>query len=249
MAQVLERGDIYFVYRPRVDEETVEGFADVQRTYMILSPSGRGRHRLIVLGQKRLPEAHTGGRRVWGFVDKVGRRPEEVEDELERAVYGTKTLGVREQPAARPAGEGVYAIVRHDDHTHLAYALELPRRPGDVQEELRIEPQASYVISVKNPEAPSPPGVGLPAERRAAFPEQLQQVFRGRRFAAADPPALLDHEGAEVMLVGTDEDVAEDLGIRLDPQRETEHTAEIFNQLRMEKDQHPTEPLFRGEWR
>jgi hypothetical protein len=249
MAQVLERGDIYFVYRPRVEEETVEGFEDVQRTYMILSPRARGRHRLIVLGQKRLPEARDGGQRVWGFVDKVGRRPEEVEDQLERVVYGTKTRGTREQPAARPAGEGVYAIVRHEDHTHLAYALELPRQPGAVQEALRIEPEGSYVLSVKNPEAPSPPGVGLPAERRAAFPAELQRVFHGRRFAEADPPELLDHEGAEVLLVGTDEDVSEDLGIRLDPQKETEHTAEIFTQLRLEKEQHPTEPLFRGEWR
>ena len=32
-------------------------------------------------------------------------------------------------PPARPAAEGIYAIVRHGDHTHLAYVIELPQRP------------------------------------------------------------------------------------------------------------------------
>jgi hypothetical protein len=103
MAQVLERDDIYRVYRPRVEEETVEGFEDVQRTFMILSPRARGRHRLIVLGQKRLPEARGGGQRVWGLADRVGRRPDEIEDQLERVLYATKTRGVGEQLAARSA--------------------------------------------------------------------------------------------------------------------------------------------------
>jgi hypothetical protein len=31
---------------------------------------------------------------------------------------------------AGPAGEGRYAIVDHDGHTHLVYALELPQEPG-----------------------------------------------------------------------------------------------------------------------
>ena len=26
--------------------------------------------------------------------------------------------------------EGIYAIVRHGNHTHLAYVIELPQRPG-----------------------------------------------------------------------------------------------------------------------
>jgi hypothetical protein len=249
MTQVLERGNIYFVYRPKVQEEMPEGLEDVQRTYVVLSPYGKRRHRLIVLGQKHLPEIREGGERVWGYVNKVGREPREIEDELEQETYGTKTRGERVRPAARPAGEGIYAIVRHGDHTHLAYALELPPRPGKVQGELEIGPEGSYVLSVKNPERPSPPGVGLRGDRKADFPEHLQGRFRGRRFMDVDPPELLDYEGAEVLLVGAAEDVSDELGIRLDPQRETADTAEIFNQFKLERDQHPTEPLFRGEWR
>jgi hypothetical protein len=40
----LERGNIYFVYTPRVhslgEEATVEGLEDIERTYMILSVDG-----------------------------------------------------------------------------------------------------------------------------------------------------------------------------------------------------------------
>ena len=249
MVDLLERGDIFFIYRPRVQEESAESLEDVQRSYMVLSPKGKQRHRLIVLGQKRLPEIHDGGDRVWGYVDMVERDPRNVEEELGRQTYETKTRGERTRPEARPAGEGVYAIVRHDDHTHLAYELELPRKPGEVQEELEIEPEASYIISIKNPEAPSPPGVGLRGERKVDFPRRLQEQFRGRRFADVDPPEMLDYVGAEVLLIGADEDVSEELGIQLNPERESLNTAEIFTKLKMEKREHPIEPLTKGEWR
>ena len=247
--EVLERGDIFFVYRPRVQEESAEGLQDVQRSYMVLSPEGKRRHRLIVLGQKRLPDIQDGGDRVWGYVEAVKPDPRKLEDALDRRTYRTKTRGERVQPEARPAGEGVYAIVRHDDHTHLAYELELPSQPGEVQEELEIEPEATYIISIKNPEAPSPPGAGLRGERKVDFPRRLRDQFRGRRFADADPPAFLDYEGAEVLLIGAEEDVSEELGIQLNPERETVETAEIFTKLKLEQDEHPIEPLTKGEWR
>jgi hypothetical protein len=58
------------------------------------------------------------------------------------------------------------------------------------------------------------------------------------------------------VLIGADEDVFEEpgvrvfeeLGIRLEPQRETIDTAELFNDLRMERAAHPLKPLFEGRW-
>jgi hypothetical protein len=49
-------------------------------------------------------------------------------------------------------GEGKYTIVKHDNHTELAYILELPEIPGPTQREFEIKKQASYIISVKNPD-------------------------------------------------------------------------------------------------
>lgn len=246
-SQLLEKGDIYFLYRPKVEKKEVKSINDVQRFYIVLSPQGKNIYRLITVGKQSLPEVEDGGERNWGFVSKIGRKAEDVEDELDREVYDTKTRGQRELEAARPAGEGVYAIVRHGDHTHLAYTLELPKKPGEVQREFRIEDEASYIISVKNPQTPSPRGAGLKGESKAEYPKRLQELFEGRRFADAEPD-FLDFEGTELVLIGATENPLKELQIELKAQNETEATAEIFKDLRLERDQHPIKPLIEGKW-
>ena len=248
MADVLERGDIYFIYRPKVEQTSAAGLEDVQRFFVILSPSDKRRHRLLVIGRKKLPAISDKQERNWGFVQKVSRNPEDIEDDLDRLTYSTQTHGERHLSPARPAGEGVYTIARHDTHTHLAFALELPERPGEVQEELNIPAEGSYIITGKNPDVDAPPGVGLPEQDQADLPQRLRDRFHGRRFIPADPPDFLDREGTEFVLIGADEDVFEELGVRLDPERETIETAELFNDLRMERTAHPLKPLFEGRW-
>lgn len=64
-SRTLERGDIYFVYTPRVhspgEETDVEGLEDIERTYMILSVRGTRLYRRIVVGFKRMPDVERGG--------------------------------------------------------------------------------------------------------------------------------------------------------------------------------------------
>ena len=164
---VLERGDIYFAYRPRVDEPVVRDLDDVQRFY---------------------------------------------------------------------------------NDTHLASMLELPEEPGEVQRAFNIAREASYVATVRNPKAPAARGTGLDETRRAEFPRNLRMRFKGRRFTDLDPPDFLDHEGAEILLVGAKPTVLDALGRVVDPERETEATAEIFNELLMEKSVRPVAPLLSGRW-
>lgn len=222
---------------------------DVQRLYVVLHPHRKRKYRLIIIGEKRLPSVtREGDRKSWGFVEKVAGRAQEIEDELDPELHRTKTRGERLWPAARPAGEGVYAIVRHGDHTHLAYALELPAEPGDVQRALNIVREGSFIVSVKNPEAPSPPGLGHDESRRAKYPKTLRERFGDRRFIDLDPPDLLNYEGAEILLIGASGDVAGELGLKLDAEHETEATAEIFRDLGLEKSLHPVAPLFEGRW-
>lgn len=240
MSEVLERGNIYFFYRPRLGQEVVRGLEDIRRFYLILKPHGKDRYRLLIIGRKRLPEVADGRETYWGFVDKVRCRPEDIEATLD---------ATDEEPAARPVGEGVYAIARHGDHTHLAYALELPEQPGEVQQSLRVEPQAIYVLSVKNPHRPSPREAGLDDERQASFPPELQAHFGNRRFIPTDPPDFLDYEGTELLFIGAAEDVSKELGLRLDPERETAESADVYTELRLERELHPVEPLLQGEWR
>jgi hypothetical protein len=178
----------------------------------------------------------------------VARRPSGVRDDIGPAVYETRTRGLRVEPRARPAGEGRYALVDHDGHTHLAYVLELPPEPGDVQRALGIEREASYIAAVRNPDAPAPPGAGLPLQRRAQLPPELHQRFGGRRFAPVDPPEMLDHEGIELVLIGASDDVDAEVGIDLDARAERLETADIFRKLRIRREHVPTEPLETGHW-
>src|SRR5205823_8637476 len=123
-------------------------------------------------GRKRLPDSDRH-ERIWGFIDRIAKRGGEIEADLKEQHYTTKTRGERTLPSVRPAGEGVYALIQRGRNLHLTYELELPQRPGDVQEALNIERQAEYVISIKNPQTESPPGAGLPEREEAHYPQSL----------------------------------------------------------------------------
>ena len=246
--QTLEQGDIYFFYRPRVEEEQPEGLSDVQRFNVVLSSDGF--YRLLVVGHKQMPgPEQRGHRKYWGFVEMVADNADTIRDELSGTEYGTKTRGERFQPGARPAGEGVYRILRHGDHTHLVYSLELPQEPGDVQQELQIEEEASYIISVKNPEQGGPQAPGLAKDQPVDYPQDLMDVFDGRKFANVDPPDLLNYDGAEFILIPASGDIDKELGIELNADRESLDSADLFKDLRIDKKTRPTEPLTKGEWK
>eukprot|EP01114_Cavostelium_apophysatum_P007918 TRINITY_DN2013_c0_g1_i6.p1 TRINITY_DN2013_c0_g1~~TRINITY_DN2013_c0_g1_i6.p1 ORF type:complete len:188 (-),score=43.01 TRINITY_DN2013_c0_g1_i6:121-684(-) len=80
--EMLEKGFIYFFYKPKVDTDEVEGLKDVQRLYIVLWPQGhmykKGESpsmshnvkRIIVVPKKALPStsSHT---RFYGVVDLV----------------------------------------------------------------------------------------------------------------------------------------------------------------------------------
>jgi len=254
-SEILEQGNIYFLYRPKVRPESeadpadvaAEGLGDVQNFYIVLKPQG-GRFRLINIGRKRLPDIE-GHERNWGFVDMIADSGKEIEEELQRDTYDTKTRGERVRPAARPAGEGVYALIREGSRTHLAWALELPKKPGPVQKAFNIPQEASLAISIANPEKRGGPRTAqLSEEQKAHYPKSLQQEFRGRKFATEDP-RLLDYEGAQVIFIGARDDPEKAYDIDLQPEKESESSADIFEQLRFAKSRHPVEPLLRGEWR
>lgn len=231
-----ERGDIFFLYRPKVEHEEAHGLDDVERFHMVLRPEGRRLWRLIVLGRKRLPDVDAHARH-WGFVDKVAHTPDKVREAFGPLSYHTKTRGKRHVAAARPAGEGVYALVRDGAGLHLAYRLELPRDPGPVQRALGIEAEAVYALSIKNPEAP---GAALLGEGRARLPRAQQRLFRGRRYEAENV-APLDHEGIEVLLTGEGRDAGTEL-----PQGHA--GSDLLRLLPPGRDRVGTEPLLEGVW-
>lgn len=260
--EMLERGEIFFLYRPEVEEadsksdgkgsegSEVKGLQDVQRFYMLLQPENSRNRRMLIVGRKRLPEADQTGQRHWGFVDAVLRTDKQLQDEVGPEQYETKTRGERLLPSMRPAGAGAYEISRHGDHTHLSYKLAEPEKPKEVQDDLNIAREASYIISIKNPDAASPRGVGLEGNQKAELPKSLQERFKNRRFVDVDPPQFLDHEGVEILLISTD-DTLQELGIDFeDSGSELEKdAAEIFEALRTGGPGEEDEPLHSGQWR
>jgi hypothetical protein len=242
--KVLERGDLFFLFRPNLEDYAPAGLLDIRRFYMVLHPGGSERFRLIAIGKKRLPSSEDGNQRHWGFVDGVFRSPEE----LKRAATGLSGSMESGASIVRPAGEGVYALILHGNHTHLAYVLELPPAPGEVQQAFNIKQEDRFVVAVKNPRAASPPGVGLELDRQPDFPAALASRFQDRRWQPVDPPVFMDYEGAELVLIGGRDDLGDDLGIDLEAHPTDDETALVFRDLHLEKSERTIKPLFEGVW-
>src|SRR5215203_2695628 len=256
--EIIEQGDIFFFYRPKVDTEEVKDIKDVQRFYMITTPEEEKEeekndiYRLFLMGQKQLPEIvegkSTSEEKNWALNILTTYNPDDIHKELLPAEYTTETRGKRRLAAAAPAGEGKYAIVKHDNHTELAYILELPEIPGPTQREFEIKKEASYIISVKNPEV-NIPGFATVSEKKPEYPKHIKEKFGDRRWISIEDPQLLNYENTQVLLIGArKKDVEEELGIDIDEQKETENTADIFKELKVRKEQVPLKPLMKGKF-
>lgn len=273
--QVLEEGDLFFFYRPRVSAAEVRTREDdVQRLFMVTAPFWRGApeppatgkirarkrkgeaadkklYRLFVVGRKALPEIRAGEahpeERNWALNLLTSSNPDEVRRELQAKAYATETRGERQVRAARPVGEGKYQLLQHGGHTELAYVLELPERPGPAQEEFEIKDQASYIVSVKNPDVMVP---GFPSgTRKPRYPKRLREKFGQRRWINVTDPALLDYENTQIALVGARAgDVEEELEITIDGEDESQQSAEVFRRLKIQREQVPLAPLFEGDF-
>src|SRR2546423_15236625 len=161
----------------------------------------------------------------------------------------TETRGKRRLAAAAPAGEGKYSIVKHDGHTELAYILELPEVPGPTQREFEIQKEASYIISVKNPDISVPGFAAFSSSKKPEYPKRLTEKFGDKRWISIEDPDLLNYENTQVLLIGArKKDVEGELGIDIDEQKETERTADLFKELKIRKEQVPLKPLLKGKF-
>ena len=236
MRQLPEFGNIFFLYTPKPGQIEVEGPDDVSELAFVLSPDGDGPARLVIVREKRLPRPAApeaaGGEYGAARVVAVRERPEELVELLEARVQTKPGQTAGPWQHARPCGEGRYSLAVHDTHTHLSYGLELPSSPGPVQHALGLVQEASYRAAVRLPASLAPPGSG-----RAA-PETPEYV-------PVRDPALLDLPGCELLL---EAGLEPGLPVMLVRETETPATAEIFAELKLTRDQHPTKPLYRGEW-
>jgi Protein of unknown function (DUF2795) len=250
--KVIEHGDIFFFYRPKVGREEVNDIEDVQRFYMVTSPDDSDMHRVFLIGQKQLPEIaeekSSSEERNWALNVLTSSDSEEIRREFLPAEYQTETRGTRRMGGAVPAGEGKYSVMGHQGHSELAYILELPDEPGPTQQEFQIKKEASYIVSVKNPDI-QVPGYAAFLKRKPNYPNSLKKKFGNKRWINVDDPKLLDYENTQLLLIGArKKDVEEELGIDIDEEKESARTAELFTELKLRKNQVPLKPLFNGKF-
>ncbi len=261
----IENGDIFFFYRPKIDTKEVKAIEDVQRFYMVTcndinkntnkNKNKNKNYRLFMLGSKKMPEIVEGKsgseERNWALNILTTSNSDEIHNELLLPVeYTTKTRGKRRLPAAQPAGEGKYSILRHDGHTELAYILEIPKIPGPIQTEFEIKKEASYIVSVKNPEIFIP---GYDAfskkDRKPNYPKHIKEKFGEKRWINVDDPEILDYENTQLLLIGARKrNVEEELGIEIDDEKENKNSADIFKELKIKKEEIPLRPFLKGKF-
>jgi hypothetical protein len=260
-SEILEQGDIYFFYRPKKGAEEVKGIEDVRRFFMVTAPEeeendNKSRlYRLFIIGKKSLPEVRKtearASERYWARVGGIFKEP----DELARELFSDE---FRKGDAARPVGEGKYAIVRHhQNHAELAYILEMPKEPGEAQRELGIEKEASYIVSVINPKKPAASstvdGGKYPStEEIPMYPEDLLKGFNDSDIFVplSRDTRLIDYQNAQILLTGAREGrdvIKRDIGIEIFDEDETRQSADIFNKLNLRREQVPIRPLTEGK--
>ena len=261
-SEILEQGDIYFLYRPKKGAEEVKGIENIRRFFMVTAleeeeNSNKSRlYRLFIIGKKSLPEVRKtearASERYWARVGGIFKEP----DELARELFSDE---FRKGDAARPVGEGKYAIIRHhQNHTELAYILELPNEPGEAQIELGIEKEASYIVSVINPKKPVassvPEGGSYPSTKEIPmYPAELLKAFNDSDIFVplSRDTRLIDYQNAQIILTGAREGrdvIKRDIGIEIIDEDETQQSADIFNKLNLRREQVPIRPLTEGKW-
>lgn len=260
-SEILEQGDIYFFYRPKKGAEEVKGIEDVRRFFMVTAPeeeenNNKSRlYRLFIIGKKSLPEVRKtearASERYWARVGGIFKEP----DELARELFSDE---FRKGDAARPVGEGKYAIVRHhQNHTELAYILEMPKEPGEAQKELGIEKEASYIVSVINPKKPAASstadgGKYPTTEEIPMYPEELLKGFSDSDIFVplSRDTRLIDYQNAQILLTAAREGrdvIKRDIGIEIIDEDETQQSSDIFNKLNIRREQVPIRPLTEGK--
>jgi hypothetical protein len=248
---IIEQGDIFFFYRPKVGKEEVQDIEDIQRFYMVTATDS-GKYRLFILGSKKLPTIVEGRsdseERNWAINILTTDDPEDLRKELLAYEYETEKGQKRRVEAAVPVGEGKYAIAKHRNHTELVYVLELPKQPGPAQEEFEIKKEASYIISVKNPDI-SVQGFAASNKRKPQYPSHIKKKFGNRRWINVDDPEILNYQYTQLLLIGArKKDVEEELGVDIDEEKETQTTSELFKVLKLRRDEVPLRPLLKAKF-
>ncbi|KAI9045522.1 uncharacterized protein KD926_007938 [Aspergillus affinis] len=218
-SNILEKGIIYFFYRPRVNTSKPHSINDIARSFIVLRPTPLGatlgeeqgtveagsKCRLLALPKKKFPTS--GNEKDMAFVEKAGQSVKALHDSfMAGGKYETATQGERSIEEARPFAEGVYAITSEKRASHLAYILTIPDKIGTLQEDFGLYGRGSWIVQSKNPKQPGPSYAALP--EGPEYPEQILEKFGDYRWRPLEPD-FIDYPNAQILMIG---DSTNDLG-------------------------------------
>lgn len=232
---------MYLFYRKKMNVKKPSSIDDIQRLHMILVPDNHFKKRLFVVGKKRLPKIAKSKakstQREWALNVLSTTKETDIRDALIPMEYETKTKGTRIQPGSVPVAQGKYQINKEEHSTKLGFKLTEPKNLGKAQKELGIKKEATYVISVKNPDVKTPKYI----DEKPNYPKTLQKKFADKRWIDVDDKRLLDYENTQILLIGAD-DSLEDFSPKITG------TANVFKKLKVDKKLWPVETLQTGKF-
>jgi hypothetical protein len=195
---ILQSGNIYFFYRPKVENNPNEK-ERVQRFFFVLQPQNQNKYQLLIVGKKQLPP--TAKDSYFLFLEAIKNNKEDLLLSLNEKHYSTKTRGERILPTSQCLGTGKFLLVSHHNHTHFIYQLTNPSKIKEIQQEFNLKKEDDYLISIKNPQTATPSGKGLAESQKVKFPPALQSKFANYSFIPLTTSEFLDYERVELLLI------------------------------------------------
>jgi len=128
----------------------------------------------------------------------------------------------------------------------------LPKEPGEAQKELGIEKEASYIITVINPNKPAPKGYPS-AEESPTYPDSVLKEFSANEsfIPLSKNLKLIDYQNAQIILIGAREGrdvIKNEVAIEIEEnENQQQQTADIFTKLKVQRDKVPIKPLIEGK--
>lgn len=168
MVEILEQGAISFLAVPRPAAEPERASA-VASFLVVLAPRGRGTLRRLSVRRRRLPDP-ARAQRFYAHVERLAARAARLTDDLRHGGPG-RLAGLRVLAVGR------YALARHGDHVHLAYALARACGRGRLAESLGVRAAGSFTLCVfarSLPPTRAPRGARTPLV--PATPERLDVI-------------------------------------------------------------------------
>ncbi|CAG8475287.1 6981_t:CDS:2 [Paraglomus occultum] len=162
-------------------------------------PQNQDKYQLLIVGKKQLPS--TEKEKYFLFLEAIKTSKKELLSSLNEKHYSTKTRGERTLPVSHCLGVGKYLLVAHNNHSHFIYQLTNPPQIKETQKEFNLQKEGDYLISIKNPQAATSSGVGLPEKQKVKFPPSLQNKFDNYSFIPLTTSEFLDYEGVELLLI------------------------------------------------